>query len=239
MAQSFSLIDTNDAAVNDTNLFNACVAFGNDTNTYPVLQIAQYQPGCLVIKASHFDYSSDTRDFCIVVCDKLDTPLFKNMDIYAPSNNVENGGWLVQGSVPQWQVSDPMYMVVSNISTVYNAFFQAIPYAGPVITWSGANPYDTVSNSVALQATIADLSGVTNESWTVDVGGTSARYTVGASNTFTFDTKYNADGVNNVDMTVGNQARIIDTNNLPDNAKVFFSSDSSMGAYQKMRGKNG
>lgn len=100
LAQSFSLIDTNDAAVNDTNLYNACLGFGNDTNTYPVLQIAQYQPGCLVLKASHFDYSSESRDFCVVVCDKLDTPLFKNMDIYAPTNNVQNGGWLVQGSVP-------------------------------------------------------------------------------------------------------------------------------------------
>lgn len=111
VAQSFSLIDTN--SVTDTNLYNACAGF-SDTNTTPLLQIAQYEPGCLVIKASHFDYSSESRNFCVVVCDKLDTPLYKNMDLIVPSNNVENGGWLVQGSVPAWQVADPMYLVVSN-----------------------------------------------------------------------------------------------------------------------------
>jgi len=225
VAQSFSLIDTN--SVTDTNLYNACAGF-SDTNTTPLLQIAQYEPGCLVIKASHFDYSSESRNFCVVVCDKLETPLYKNMDLFAPSNNVQNGGWLVQGSVPAWQVIDPMFLVVSNISTVYNAFFQAVPYNGPVVTFSGASPYDTVSNLVALQATVMDLSGVTNENWTVNVDGAEARYTLGAGNTFTFDTKYNVDGLDNIFLTVGNQARIVDTNNLPDNQEIFFSSSSSI-----------
>jgi hypothetical protein len=225
LAQSFSVIDTN--SVTDTNLYNACAGF-NDTNTAPLLQIAQYEPGCLVIKASHFDYSSESRNFCVVVCDKVNTPLYKNMDLFAPANNVENGGWLVQGSVPAWQVTDPMFLVVSNISTVYNAFFQAVPYSGPVVTFSGANPYDTVSNSVALQATVTDLSGVTNENWTVNVDGAAARYTLGAGNTFTFDTKYNVDGLDNINLTVGNQARIFDTNNLPDNAQIFFSAGGSI-----------
>ena len=155
----------------------ACVAFGNDTNTYPVLQIAQYQPGCPAIKASHFDYSAETRNFCIVVCDKLDTPLFKTIDLSSPSNNVGNGGWLVQGSVPQWQVSDPMYMVVSNISTVYNAFFQAIPYSGATVEVTGANAYDVVSNTISLQATVTDLSGITNENVAVTVDGLTASVT--------------------------------------------------------------
>jgi len=124
MAQSFSVIDTNAAAANDTNLYNACVALGDDTNTVPLLQIVQYQSGCLLLKASHFDYTAETRDFCVVVCDKMEMPLFKNIDLYAPSNNIQNGGWLVQGSVPGWQVTDPIYLVVSNISTVYNAFFR-------------------------------------------------------------------------------------------------------------------
>ena len=228
MEQSFAVIDTNDAAANDTNLFNACLAFGDDTNTVPTLEIAQYSPGCLVIKASHFDYSSETRDFCLVVCDKVETPLFKNIDLSNPSNNVQNGGWLVQGSVPQWQVTDPMFLVVSNISMVYNAFFQVVPYGGPVVTLSGANPYDTVSNLIALQATVTDLSGVTYENWTVNVDGAEARYTLGAGNTFTFDTKYNVDGLDNIYLTVGNQARIFDTNAPPDNAKVFFTSSGSI-----------
>ena len=225
LAQSFSIIDTN--VVTDTKLFNACARF-TDTKTTPLLQIAQYRPGCLVIKASHFDYSSETRDFCLVVCDKVETPLFKNMDIYAPSNNIENGGWLVQGSVPQWQVTDPMFLVVSNISMVYNAFFQVIPYGGPVVTLSGANPYDTVSNTVALQATVSDLSGVTNESVTVNIDGAEARYSIGPSNKLTFDTKYNVDGVDNIYLTVGNQARIFDTNNPPDNSRIFFTSSDSI-----------
>ena len=229
MAQSFSVIDTNDAAANDINLYNACVAFGDDTNTYPVLQIAQYQSGCLVLKASHFDYSSEARDFAVVVCDKLDTPLFKNMDIYAPSNNVQNGGWLVQGSVPAWQVTDPMYLVVSNISTVYNAFFRVIPYSGPVVSLSGTNnPYDTVSNSVALQALVTDLSGVTNEGWSINIDGAQARYSLGPNNTFTFETKYNPDGLANIYLTVNNQARIFDPTNPPDNAKIFFSASGTI-----------
>jgi len=99
-AQSFSVIDTNDAALNDPGLYQACQAFGDDTGTQPLLQIAQYQPGCLVLKASHFDYSAESRDFCLVVCDRVDTPLFKQIDLYTPANNVQNGGWLVQGSLP-------------------------------------------------------------------------------------------------------------------------------------------
>jgi hypothetical protein len=225
LAQSFSVIDTN--SVTDTNLYNACAGF-RDTNTTPLLQIVQYEPGCLVIKASHFDYSSDSRNFCVVVCDKLDTPLYKNMDLFAPSNNVQNGGWLVQGSVPAWQVADPMFLVVSNISTVYNAFFRAVPYSGPVVTFSGANPGDTVSNLVALQANVTDLSGVTNENWTVNVDGAETRYTLGAGNTFTFDTKYNVDGLDTIYLAVGNQARIFDTNNPPDNSQVFFSAGGSI-----------
>jgi len=229
MAQSFSVIDTNDAAANDTNLYNACVAFGDDTNTVPVLQIVQYQPGCLLLKASHFDYSAETRDFCGAVCDKMEMPLFKNIDLYAPSNNIQNGGWLVQGSVPGWQVTDPMYLVVSNFSTVYNAFFRVIPYSGPVVTLAGTNnPFDTVSNLVTLQAIVTDLSGVTNENWTINVDGAEARYALGAGNTFTFDTKYNVDGLDNIYLTVGNQARIFDTNNPPDNAKIFFTSSGSI-----------
>ena len=227
MAQSFSVIDTNDAAANDTNLYNACIGFA-DTNTTPLLQIAQYRPGCLVLKASHFDYSSESRDFCVVVCDKLETPLFKNMNLYAPSNNVQNGGWLVQGSVPAWQVTDPMYLVVSNISTVYNAFFRVIPYDGPVVAFSGANPYDTVSNSAALQATVTDLSGVTNEGININIDGASARYSLGPNNTFTFETKYNPNGVDNIYLTVNNQARIFDPTNPPDNAKIFFSASGTI-----------
>jgi hypothetical protein len=226
MAQSFSVVDTNDPSI-DTNLFKACASFA-DTSTSPLLQIVRYRPGCLAIKASHFDYSSDARNFCLVECDTANAPLFKNMDLYQPANNIENGGWLVQGSVPNWQVTDPMFMIVTNISTLYDAFFQAVPYSGPVVTFSGANPYDTVSNLVALQATVTDLSGITNEAWSVNLDGADARYTLGPGNIFTFDSKYNIDGLDNIYLTVGNQARIIDTNNLPDNSQVFFSASGTI-----------
>jgi len=229
MAQAFSVIDTNDAAANDPALYNACVAFGVETNVFPVLQIAQYKPGCLVLKASHFDYSSESRDLAVVVCDKLDTPLYKSMDLFAPAINIQNGGWLVQGSVPSWQVTDPMYLVVSNISTVYNAFFRVIPYGGPVVSLVGTNnPYDTVSNSVTLQAQVRDLSGVTNEGWAINIDGAAARYSLGSNNSFTFETKYNPDGVANIYLNVKNQARIFDPTNPPDNAKIFFSASGTI-----------
>ncbi|MDR3562004.1 MAG: hypothetical protein P4N59_11300 [Negativicutes bacterium] len=227
MAQSFSVIDTNDPSI-DPALLNACAGF-SDTSSDPTLQIAQYAPGCLVMKASHFDYSSEPRNFAVVVCDKLDTPLFKSIDLFAPSNNVQNGGWLVQGSVPSWQVADPMYLVVSNISTVYNAFFRVIPYSGPVVTLAGTNnPYDTVSNLVSLQATVTDLSGVTNEGWKINIDGASARYSLGPNNTFTFDTKYTPNGMDNIYLTANNQARIFDPINPPDNSQVFFSASGSI-----------
>jgi hypothetical protein len=228
MAQAFSVLDTNLSDGIDTNLYNACAAF-TDTNTAPTLQISQYKPGVLLLKASHFDYSSESRNFSLVVCDKLDTPLLKNIDISNPANDVGNGGWLVEGSVPSWQVTDPMFLVVSNISTVYNAFFQVIPYAGPVVTLSGTNnPYDTVSNLVTLRATITDLSGVTNESLSVNIDGAEARYSIGANNTITFDTKYNVDGMDNIYLTAVNQAQVFDPTNPPDNSQLFFSASGTI-----------
>lgn len=228
MAQSFSVVDTNDAAANDTNLYNALLAFGDDTNTAPTLQIATYQPGCLILKASHFDYSSETRDFCLVVGDKVETPLFKNIDISHPTNNIQNGGWLVQGSVPAWQVTDPMYLVVSNISLTYNAFFRVIPYDGPQVQLTGYNPYDIVSNTIPLQATITDLSGITNEVISINIDGAAARYSIGSSNVINFETKYNVNGVDNIYLNAANAARIYDPSNPPDNSKIFFSASGTI-----------
>jgi hypothetical protein len=224
-AQAFDVITTNSST--DPALLSACAAF-HDTSTNPLLQMVEYRPGCLAFKASHFDYSSETRSLCLVVCDTVNAPLYRNMDLYQPSNNIENGGWLVQGSVDNWEVTDPMFMTVTNISTLYNAFFQVVPYSGPVVTFSGANQYDTVSNSIALQAILTDLSGVTNEDWAVNVDGFDARYTLAAGNVFTFDTKYNVNGMDDIDFTVENQARIIETNNLPDNSQVFFTGGGVM-----------
>jgi hypothetical protein len=228
MEQTFSLIDTNAAAANDTDLYNACLAFGNDTNTVPVLQIARHRPSCVLLKASHFDYSSESRDFCVLVCDKVETPLFKNIDIYAASNNIQNGGWLVQGSVPAWQVTDPMYLMVSNISRDYNAFFRVIPYSGPQIQLTGYSAYDVVSDTVSLQAFVTDLSGVTNEYMAVTVDGLPARYNIVTNYTISLDTEYNPNGLANVYVNAYSRARVHSPTNLPDNARLAFSGSVSL-----------
>lgn len=226
-AQSVLVLDTNVVVTSETNLYNVCAAF-TDTNTWPTLQIAPYQNNCLIVKASHFDYSSETRDFCLVVGDKLETPLFKQMDISNPSNNVQNGGWLVQGSIQPGYVTDPMYLLVTNISMDYNAFFRVIPYSGPYVQLSGPNPYDVVSNTISLQTSIVDLSGVTNESFQLTVDGSAAQYSISTNNTITLRTDYNPNGICTIYANVANAARIYDASNPPDNAKIFFSSYDSL-----------
>jgi hypothetical protein len=60
IGQAFTVIDTNNAAANDTNLYNVCISFADDTNTAPTLQIEQYGSNAVIIKANHFDYSTET-----------------------------------------------------------------------------------------------------------------------------------------------------------------------------------
>ena len=127
--QVFAVVDTNKAAVNDTNLFNVCASFPDDTGTGPSLQIAPFGTDAVIIKANHFDYSAETdRDFALLVCDKVETPVWKSID-FAGASDVQDG-WLVQGTVPKWKVTDSMYFLISNIAPSVNAFFRAIPYSG-------------------------------------------------------------------------------------------------------------
>ena len=227
IGQVFSVINTNDAAYNDTNLFNALLAFSDDTNTTPILQILPYKSNCLLLKASHFDYSGENaRDFALVVNDKVEVPLYRTVDASTVLTN--QNGWLIQGTVPHWQVADPMYFVVSNISRAYNAFFQVIPYGGPQVTLSGYNAYDTVSNTITLHAQLTDLSGITIEQFSVTVDGAPARYSLGASNTISLQTQYNQNGPCTVYATAANTALIFDPTNLPDNAKLNYSGSSSL-----------
>lgn len=223
-AQSFSVIDTNDAAVNDTNLYSACATF-TDTNTDPLLQIVQYQPGCLLLKASHFDYSAETRNFAIVVCDKVETPIFKTLDLQNPSNNISNGGWLLQGSVAPGEVTDPMFLMISNISTAYNAFFRAIPYSGPQINVTGYNSYDVVSNTIALQVDVTDLSGVTNVNFSMDASGVPVRSSITGPNTVSIDTRYNLDSYENLDFYAMTKSSVWNSDDTPvDNPQLSFTS---------------
>lgn len=89
----FSLIDTNYTALTDTNLYHELLLFPNDSNTGPDLQVMFYRPNILLLKANHFDYSADTRDFALVICDSVATPLWKNIDLSTavPAQD----GWLV------------------------------------------------------------------------------------------------------------------------------------------------
>jgi len=210
--QTFSVIDTNTAATYDTDLYSACLGFGQDTNTLPTLQIARYGTNAVIIKANHFDYSAETRDFALVVSDALDRPLFKAVDLLGTSDAQD--GWLIQGLISNWKVTSPMFMMVSNINLAYNAFYRAIPYSGPQVDLTGFNDYDTVSGIITLQAAIMDLSGTTNEKVVVLVDGLDARYTIGSSNSIDVDTRYAPNSsiygqYTTVSIEVGNTSALI------------------------------
>lgn len=222
MAHLFSVIDTNAAAQVDINLYNACISFPPDTNTSGTLQIMKYGTNAVIIKANHFDYSAETeRDFALLICDSVDKPLRKTVDFTGASDAQD--GWLIQGMVPRNLVADPMFLLVSNIAQIDKAFFRAIPYGGPQIGITGAQPFDVVSNTITLQATINDLSGVTNVQFELNVDGASARYSLGTNNTISIETKYNPNGIANIYLKAFSKPRIFDPANLPDNAKLVFS----------------
>jgi hypothetical protein len=225
--QVFSVVDTNAVAANDTNLYNELLRFPADTNTGPDLQIMLYHTNIVLVRASHFDYSADTRDFALVVCDSVALPLWKNINLSDTTNAQD--GWLIQGLVPNWQVADPMYLMISNVSLSCDAFFQAIPYSGPQITLSGANSGDTVSNIITLQATIADLSGTTGQEFEMDVDGLPARCTLGPSNTFAIDTRYAPSGSADVSLSVANtDALIYDWQNPVFDTKLTYQTSADL-----------
>ena len=121
-----------------------------------------------------------------------------------------------------------MFIVVSNISRDYNAFFRVIPYDGPQIEITGAQPYDVVSNTITLQAKITDLSGVTNEWFELTVDGDYARYGIGTNNTIPLETKYNPNGSCSLYVKAGNRAQIADPANPPMDTKLSFSGSTSL-----------
>jgi hypothetical protein len=225
--QAFSVVDTNNAAVNDTNLYNTCISFPYDASTGPTLQIARYGTNAAILKANHFDYSAETRDFALLVCDKVQTPTWKSIDLSSSSNSLD--GWLIQGLIPNWQVTDPMFMMVSNINIAYNEFFRAIPYSGPQFTLTGAQPYATVSNTVTLTAAIADLSGTTNQQYAVTVNGLPTRYSINSSNTISIDTPYAPNGIEEVELSVGNQCALVsDPGNPTPDTKTAYSTTATL-----------
>lgn len=121
-----------------------------------------------------------------------------------------------------------MYLMISNISLSCDAFFRAIPYSGPQITLTGHQPYDTVSNTISIQAAIADLSGVTNEQFYMTLDGYPLRYSLGPGNTITIDTRYDNAGSVNLYANAFNTARVFDPANPPDKAKLSFSTSAQL-----------
>ena len=224
-AQSFLVLDTNAVASTDTNLFNALASFSDDAGTNPVLQVMPYQDHCLLFKASHFDYSGETaRDFCLAVCDKVETPLYKTFNLVTASNNVQNGGWLAQGTVSHEQMTDPMFLMVSNTSRIYNGFFRAIPYGGPQVDVVGIQANDAVSNTINFQAVVTDLSGVTNVTFGMDAYGIPVRNSITGTNTISLDTRYNFNGAENLNFNITTKPTVYSSEITSlDNAKQFYS----------------
>jgi len=228
IGHAFSVIDTNDAAANDTNLYNACISFADDTNTAPTLQIARYGSNAIIIKANRFDYTAETdRDFALLICDAVNRPLWKNIDLGGASDSQD--GWLIQGLVSRYAVTDPMFLTITNITPTYNAFFRAVPYSGPQVELTGAQPYDTVANTITLHAAIADLSGSTTQQLTLLVNGLPPRYTLGPSNAIVIDTRYTPNGPVTVSATVASHnAMAYDPTNAAMDTKLEYDNTATL-----------
>lgn len=199
-AQVFSLLDTNALAnegdTGDSNLAYACGAINGPTNDLPWLTVQRYGANAVIIRADNFDYSQTNADFALLICDKVNTPIWKTVDFSHASDAQD--GWLVQGTVFNFAVTPTMFMLVTNLNTTYDAFFTAIPYMGAQVAITGTNqPYDTVSNAITLTTQIRDLTGSTNEQFSVNVDGIRAYYTLASSN-ITLDTTYNANDIHQV-----------------------------------------
>jgi len=228
MDQVFVRVDTNDAAANDTNLYKVCATIPHVTTSAPVVQISRYGTNALILKASHFDYSAETvRDFALIVCDTPITPVWRNINLLNTTNT--QNGWMVQGLIPNWEVTDPMFLMVSNLNLAYNAFFQVIPYGGPQVTLTGPQQDSVVTNIVTLTATVSDLSGITNEQFALTVNGDTARYSIGSSNTINLDTRYSPNGIQEIELNAGNQcASVFDPQNPPADTKLSFDSQATL-----------
>ena len=219
---AFNLLsDTNSVFLTNATLYGVITNFPSCSNPGPNLQLAVYGTNSVLIEANHFDYSSDSRDFGLIVCDNLALPVWKNIDLLGSSDAQD--GWVLAGTVPNWQVTDPMYFLVQNLPAGDNAFFAAVPYGGAHVTLSGPSPDSTVSGVVTLTASIQDLGGTSNEIFSMNVDGAPARYTIGAGNMISFDTAYNINGGNNIYATVVcANAVVYNPTNVPDNANLVY-----------------
>lgn len=122
-----------------------------------------------------------------------------------------------------------MFLIVSNINHVYNAFFRAIPYGGPQVQLMGYPPYTTVSNAISLQATITDLTGVSNDQFQVTIDGVPAkRYSFISSNIVRLNTRYSNTGLRNIYLNVNNSARVCNPTNPPIDSQLTWTGTGSL-----------
>jgi hypothetical protein len=123
-----------------------------------------------------------------------------------------------------------MFLLVSNINLTYNAFFRAIPYGGPQIQITGAQPYDTVTGTISLQAVITDLSGTTttNQQIAVTVNGLPARCTLSSGNTISLETTYAASGIQEVEVAFGGVPVVFDPQNPPMDTRLVWATTATL-----------
>jgi hypothetical protein len=223
-AQYFSLLDTNVVASSNTNLYR-CITNFPPASAGPTLQIKLFGTNCAVVKANHFNYSAETRDFALLICDSPARALWKNVSLTAQDTN---DGWLVEGTVAAYKVKDPMWMMISNLSS-WPAVLRAIPYGGPNIQLTGYAASSVVSNTISLHANVTDLSGVTNDQFQLTVNGIPGRTSFATGNTINFDTRYNVNGPQTVYLNAFNYgAQIYDPANPPLNQRFTFSPSTTL-----------
>jgi hypothetical protein len=221
--QFFSLLDTNAVAASNTNLYR-CITNFPPASTGPTLQVKAFGANCIVVKANHFNYSAETRDFALLICDNPARAIWKNLSL---TSRDTNDGWLVEGTVAAYKVTDPMWMMISNISS-WPAVLRAIPYGGPKIQLTGYAPNAVVTNSITLQATASDLSGVTNENYSLTLNGVATRASF-SGNTITCDTRYNVNGPQTFSLAANNLgAQIYNPANPPLNQRLVFSASGTL-----------
>jgi len=226
-AQRFSVIDLNEAASNNASLYAICTSFPADNNTDPYLQIARYGSDAVIVKASHFDFSAEERDFALLICDKVNTPLWRDVNLMSPGNSQD--GWLIQGIVKNWQVTDPMFLLVSNLNLSYNGFFRAIPYSGPEVTISSPEPYSVVANSISLSVGVRDLSGTTSLKSKILINGLEGRASISGNNSVTIDTRYAPLGVATVKINVQNDnATVLSPQTSEGDVKLIYDGSAEL-----------
>ena len=215
-------MNTND--INST-LYALCRSFPASP-AGPNLQVKSYGTNAVVIRANHFNYSNESRDFALLVNDNVGAGVWKTVDLLGSSDSQD--GWLIQGIVDRQSVVDPMYLLVTNLAKPAE-FFRAIPYGGPLLTLTGPAANSTVNNSITLHANVSDLTGTSNGVTTVVVNGLNSRWTLSTGNTISVDTRYSMNGPGTIDVAVGNRNAVaMAATNTPMDMATSFAADQTL-----------